>query len=335
MQRQSSTVRQDGPALRALACIMLLALPWQAGAGVAVYQAVVPLAGATEADRSAAFGDALRTAAVRASGQSDAGSSPVIAAAAADPQRYVQQYSTTADHMLKVGFDARAMDQLLQQARLPFWPLERPVTVVLLVVPSVAGGERAVLASERVPERTVIERAALARGLPIAWPQQSVAAAQVRAVLAGTQGAAAPEAWGGQALLAGAGSGAIVAWRFIENRQSALADGDLKRGVDLAADTLAARYAPPSSRGSSTIAVRVGGIEDLRAYAGLVNYLESLSIMRAVVVQGLADRVVSLDLTLRGDLELLRRVVALDNHLTPAGAPGPEAAPGPDFTYLP
>jgi uncharacterized protein len=314
---------------------MLLAVPWQAGAGVAVYQAVVPLAGPTEADRSAAFGDALRTAAVRASGQRDAGSSPVIVAAAADPQRYVQQYSTTADHMLKVGFDARAMDQLLQQARLPFWPLERPVTVVLLVVPSVAGGQRAVLASERVPERTVIERAALARGLPIAWPQQSVAAAQVRAVLAGTQGAAAPEAWGGQALLAGAGSGAIVAWRFSEGGRFALADGDLRVGVDLAADTLAARYAPPSSRSISTIAVRVGGIADLRAYAGLVNYLESLSIMRAVGVQGLADRVVSLELTLRGDLELLRRVVALDNHLAPAGAAGAEAAPGPDFTYLP
>jgi hypothetical protein len=237
--------------------------------------------------------------------------------------------------MLKVGFDARAMDQLLQQARLPFWPLERPVTAVLLVVPSVAGGQRAVLASERVPERIEIERAALARGLPIAWPQQPVAAAQVRAVLAGSQGAAAPDAWGGKALLAGVGSGGNVAWRFVENRQSALADGDLRRGVDLAADTLAARYAPPSSRNISTIAVRVGGIEDLRAYAGLVNYLESLSIVRAVGVQGLADRVVSLDLTLRGDLELLRRVVALDSHLAPGAAAGAEAASGPDFTYLP
>jgi len=335
MQRQPRTVRKDGPALRALACVMLMALPWRAGADVAVYQAVVPLSGTTEADRSAAFGDALRSAAVRASGQRDAGSSPVIAAAAADPSRYVQQYSTTADHLLKVGLDARAMDRLMQQARLPFWPLERPVTVVLLVVPSVAGGQRAVLSSERVPERVEVERAALARGLPIAWPQQPVGAAQVRAVLAGTQGAAAPGAWGGKALLAGLGSGGPVAWAFSDGGQPARADGSLQQGVDLAADTLAARYAPPSSRGTSTVAIRVGGIEDVRAYAGLVDYLESLSLVRAVGVDGLMDRVVSLHVTLRGDLELLRRIAALDTHLTPAGAAGADGAQASDFNYAP
>ena len=335
MQRQPRTVRKDGPALRALVCLMLLAQPWRAGADVAVYQAVVPLAGATVADRNAAFGDALRAAAVRASGQRDAGSSPVIAAAAADPSRYVQQYSTTPDHMLKVGFDAGAMDRLLQQARLPFWPVERPVTVVLLILPSVAGGQRAVLASERVPERVEIERAALLRGLPIAWPAQAVGAEQVRAALTGTQGAVPSGDRGGRALLAGIGSGGPVAWAFTDGGRSVRADGGLRDGVDLAADTLAGRYAPASSRGTSTVAIRVGAIEDVRAYAGLVDYLESLSLVRAVNVAGLADGVVSLDVTLRGDLELLRRIVALDSHLTPAGSSGADGATAADFDYAP
>jgi len=332
MQRQPRTVRKDGPVLRALVCVVLLALPWRAGADIAVYQAVVPLAGATEADRSAAFGSALRTAAVRASGQRDAASSPVIAAAAADPARYVQQYSTTPDRMLKVGFDARALDRLLQQAQLPFWPLERPVTVVLLVVPSVAGGQRAVLASERVPERLEVERAALARGLPIAWPQQAVGVAQVRALLTGGPGAPAPDAWGGRALLAGVGSGGSIAWAFTGGGRAVRSDGGLQDGVHLAADALAARYAPPSSRGTSTLAIRVGGIEDVRAYAGLVHYLESLSLVRAVGVEGLAGNVVSLEVTLRGDLELLRRIAALDTHLVPAA---PDGAPAADFDFAP
>ncbi len=183
MHRQSRTVIKGGPALRALACCILLAQSWAAAAEVSIYEAVVPLAGSTAADRNAGFGDALRSAAVRASGRSDAGSNPVVAAAAADPSRYVQQYSTTADRMLKVGFNARAMDALMQRAQLPFWPVERPVTVVLLVVPSVAGGQRAVLASDRVPERAEVERAAVARGLPITWPQSTVDAQQVRAQL--------------------------------------------------------------------------------------------------------------------------------------------------------
>jgi len=335
MQRSPITIRTDRPALRAFACTLLLALPIRAGADVAVYQAVVPLAGATEADRNAGFGEALRTAAVRASGQRDAGSSPAVAAAAADPARYVQQYSTTADRMLKVGFDARAMDRLLQQAGLPFWPLERPVTVVVLVLPSVAGGQRAVLASERVPERVAIERAALARGLPIAWPQQAVTAAQVSALIAGSPGNIAVESLGGRTLLAGAGSGGQVSWRYTDGGQSARADGSLQDGINLAADTLAGRYAPASTRGTSTVAIRVGRIADIKAYAGLLDYLQSLSLVRAVGVAGLDRQVVSLDVTLRGDLELLRRIVALGEHLQPAASSGTDGLQPPDFEYAP
>lgn len=318
-----------GAALRVVACVLLLAASLRAGADVAVYQAVVPLAGTTEADRNAAFGDALRTAAVRATGQRDAGSAPAVAAAAADPARYVQQYSTTPDHMLKVGFDARAMDRLLQQAGLPFWPLERPVTLVLLVVPSVAGGQRAVLASERVPERVELERAALARGLPIAWPEQPVSAAQVRAAMGGDDGADS------QYVLTGVGSGGSIAWRFAGAGESARVDGTPRDGANLAADALAARYAPASSRGTSTVAIRVGGIADVRSYAGLLEYLKSLSLVRAVGVSGLDDREVRLDVTLRGDLGQLRRIAALDTHLKPAAAAAPDGATAPDFTYQP
>ncbi len=74
-------------------------------------------------------------AAVQASGRPEAASAPRVVAAAAEPDSYVQQYSTTADRMLKVGFDARAMEQLLQQAGLPLWPAERPATLVLLFMP--------------------------------------------------------------------------------------------------------------------------------------------------------------------------------------------------------
>jgi hypothetical protein len=124
-----------------------------ARADVALYQASVPLKGATAADRAAGFGEALKVAAIRATGRRDAAASPRITSAAADPTPYVQQYSTTSDRMLKVGFDARAMEQLLQQAGLPLWPSERPVTTVLLFTPAVAGGARAVTAADRPPER--------------------------------------------------------------------------------------------------------------------------------------------------------------------------------------
>ena len=340
MRNSTFTTRLVVPALAALACMLLLAAPVPAVADVSVYQATVPLKGNTEADRSAAFGEALKSAAVRASGRRDAGSNATIVAAASDTTRYVQQYSTTSDRMLKVGFDAKAMDRLLQQAGLPLWPLERPATQVLLVTASAAGGARAIVEGERVAERAEVERAARDRGLPISWPRGTVDAAAVRAMVAGGAAGAAASA-GSRPVLAGVASGGSVSWRFVQPGQTATAAGTLQDGVNLAADSLAARYAPPSTRGMSSLTVRVGGMEGVRAYAGLLEYLKSLSLVRNVEVEEMADGVVTLKLAVRGDLDVLRRIAAMDDRLQSgdrAGAEGggaEEGATAVDFTFKP
>jgi len=300
----------------------LLLLPAAVFAEVALYQAAVPLQGATEAHRVAAFGEALRIAAVRASGRPQAATNPIVVAAARDPSRYVQQYSVTAERVLKVGFDGRGVEQLLQQAGLPLWPAERPTVRVELFVPAVAGGTRAVLASERPPERAEIERAAQQRGVPLDWPQQVIDLAHARN----------PPVSAAGAVLFGVNSGAQIDWRFLHAGQGKQGQGDAAAGVDLAADTLAARYAPASTLGLSTQTVRVGGVTDLRAYAGLLEYLQSLSLVRAVSVDGLAGATVRLQLSVRGDLDLLRRIAALDTHLRATEPPG---AAGTDFTWQP
>lgn len=322
------------PALVSLACLVLLLTAVPAAAEVSVYQSVVPMKSNSAADRSAAFGEALVSAVVRASGRRDAGSNSVIAAAASDPQRFVQQYSTTPDRYLRVGFDAVAMDRLLQQAGLPVWPLERPVTQVLLVVDSVAGGTRAIVEGERTPERSAVERAAQARGLPIAWPRGTVNAATVRTMVAGDSGGSS--ASGSRPVLAGTGTGDRLSWRFSQPGQTAVADGTAATGVDLAADSLATRYATPATRGTSTFTVRVAGAGDVQAYAGLLEYLESLSLVRGIAVEEMTAEVVTLRLAVRGDLELLRRIAALDGRLQPTTpSPAPEGAAPVDFTYQP
>ncbi len=220
-----TNVVTEGPArnfARGLLCLLLLASPLAWG-DVALYQAAVPLKSTAEADRAAAFGEALKIAAVRASGRRDAGDAAAIAAAAADPSRYVQQYSTTTDRMLKVGFDGRAMEQLLQQAGLPLWPSERPTTTVLLFVPAIAGGARAVTAAERPPERLEIERAAQVRGVPVTWPAETVdaAAARARATSAGVAGA----------VLLGTAQAGGYDWTFGHAGQSARGQGGPAAGL--------------------------------------------------------------------------------------------------------
>jgi hypothetical protein len=290
--------------------------------GDSLYRATVPLKGTGAADRAAAFGEALKVAVVRASGRAEAARAPRVVAAAADPSSYVQQYSTTPDRMLNVGFDSRAMDQLLQQAGLPWWPAERPAVTVYLFTPSVAGGARALTASDRVPERIEVERAAQARGVPVAWPAAAIDAATARARLGSDRAA-----------LLGVGASGIYEWVFAHAGQTLRTEGGAAGAVTLAADALAARYAPASTRSSSAVLLRVGGLADVRDYAALTRYLEGLSLVRELSVRQLQRDSVQFELQVRGDSDLLRRIFALENRLVPAGETPAGAAGVVDFVW--
>jgi hypothetical protein len=302
MRRRPISCFRPAPRLiTALLCGVAL-LPATAGAAdVPLYQVQVPLAGAAEADRAAGFALALQAVAVRVSGRGEAATNATIAAA--DPTRYVQRYSTTADRRLSVGFDSRAVSGLLQQAGLPFWAAERPLTLV-----EAPGGDRA-----------EGERAAQWRGLPVQW----------------TDAAPPREPAAARASLRGVPNGAGYDWTFSHAGQTVQGRGSLADGINLAADTLAARYAPPSSRGNSTLALRIAGVGDLRAYAGLLTYLGRLSIVREASVDALEGELLRLKVTMRGDRELLGRIAAMDGRLQPATTdPGAPDA-GADFLYQP
>lgn len=282
----------------ALLCVTTLTAPAGARADVQTFEVSVPLKGASAEDRAAGMSAALRAVAVKASGRREAADSPVVNGA--NPAKYVQRYSTTTDQMLKVGFDGRAVEQLLQQAGLPLWPAERPVTVI----------------QAPVTDPAAMEAAARWRGLPIEW----------------SSGGAAPAA--ARALLSGVPSGSGYAWTFTHDGRSVQAQGSAPDGIQLAADTLAARYAPPSTRSTSDLTFKVGGMDDLAAYAGLLAYLRGLSLVRAVAVESLDGTVVTLRAVVRGDRELLGRIAALDGRLQPA-PPGAEGAAAADFVFQP
>jgi uncharacterized protein len=302
MRIPSCSVTHGVPALTA-ALAFIAALLWSACAlaQVRLYEVSVPLQGTTEADRATAMAEALKAVAVRASGRREAADHPAISGAS--PSKYLQRYSTTADRKLKVGFDGRSIEQLLQQAGLPLWPAERPLTLV----------------TAPVTDPTVVEAAAEWRGLPIVWSTGEVTATSS----------------GARATLTGVPSGAEFAWTFSHDGRTAEARGSAQAGIHLAADTLAARYAPASTRSSSSLSLRIGGMDDLADYAGLLEYLRSLSLVRDVEVESLDGAVVRLRMVVRGDRELLGRIAALDGRLQPGAAADAGAEPAVDFVYQP
>ncbi|MGI9245871.1 MAG: DUF2066 domain-containing protein [Steroidobacteraceae bacterium] len=304
-----------------LALLVVAMLGSAARAEMAVYQAQVPLPAEAGADRTAALGEALKVAAVRASGRADAANSPKIEAAAASPAAYVQQYSTTPDRMLKVGFDARAMDSLLLQAGLPLWPAERPTVTVYLY--RAGDGAQPLTAADRSPERIEAERAAQARGVPIAWPIEAVDVATARA-----------RSGGNMATLVGAAAGGGYDWSFAHAGQTTRGQGSVTQGVGFAADELARRYATPATGSVAKFGLRIGGLNGVRDYAALTQYLEGLSLVRDVAVRELGRDAALVDLAVRGDRQLLARIFALDGRIVPApAASGADSAAAVDFVW--
>ena len=298
MRPLPSLARQHGYLLAAVLVIATLLPRGGAAAEVPLYEVKVPLRGTGEAERTAAFADAMKAVAVRVSGRREAAENAAFATA--DPARHVQRYTSGTDRTLTVGFDGASIDRLLQQAGLTYWAAERPLTLVDVAA----------------DDRTAAIDAAQWRGLPIAWQSGAVALGPAQAVLKGVP------------------NGAQFDWSFSHAGETVQGHGSLADGIHLAADTLAARYAPASSRGSSSLVLRVAGIEDVRAYAGLLGYLDSLSLVRSVAVEALEGSVLRLRVVVRGDRELLGRIAALDAKLQPA-ARGADTTPDADFSFEP
>lgn len=316
--------------------LVLAAAICQAGvaAEVPLYKVTVPLKGGTEADRNAALGEALRVVVVRASGRQDAAGNAAVDASAARANRLVQQYSATPDQQLKVGFEATTIDGVLHDAGLPAWPSERPLTLVLLPANPAAPGGRVLRAGESSTGRSQIEQAALARGVPLAWPVAEASVDTLRAQLdsSGVEGAARAAGTSADAVLLGRPAGEQIEWTLVHAGDRSQRRGSAADGAHLAADTFAALYATAATRSLTTVNVRIDGVESLQAYAGLMQVLESLSLVREVAVSEVDRASVRLTLTLRGDLELLRRVAMLTPSLRPATTSDPA---GPQFVYLP
>jgi hypothetical protein len=191
-----------------------------------------------------------------------------------------------------------------------------------------------VIEGDSPANREQVEQVAQLRGVPLTWAQPGIDASQLQAQASDAQLPALAAAVGAQAVLVGVRSGNGFNWTLSHAGQRAERQGQLQDGIHLAADTFAARYAPASTRGTSTVSIRIGGIGDVASYAIVTKYLDSLSLVRSIDVDELAGDVVKLRVALRGDLELLRRIVGLGGPLR-ASTSDPAATSTVDFTYAP
>jgi uncharacterized protein len=297
----------------------------RAAGGAEIYQVTVPVADRSEAAQTAAFQMALKVVLIRVTGRRGADEDPALAPLVGNARRYVQQYRAAADKQLWVAFDGPALERWLTQNNQPVWGQERPPIYVWLTEQTTPAGTL-VTGADTSELKHDIDAEADTRGITLIWP--SAADLQKNnldyAGVNNTPPAALLEIGrrsGGEAALVGhasnATSAASVRWTLVFQDRSSEVSGALE-GVDRAADIYAAQFA--ASGGIVPVDIEVSGINDLKDYAGVQAYLESLSFVSRVGVLSLSGDTVRFHLMTRGGAESLQHALALHDRLQPGGA---------------
>lgn len=277
---------------------------------VELYQATAPVSDRSEAAHTAAFQAALKVVLVRVTGRRTADEDPVFAPLVNNARRYVQQYRSAPDNQLWVAFDGSAIERWLTQNGQPLWGRERPSTFVWLSVQngSTAG---AVLSADDTSElKQAIDDAAAVRGIPLVWPTAAVAASALSAPAEMGHRAGAEAVLVGRANNGTATAG--VRWTLLFQDRSSEFSGALE-GINHAADLYAGLFAASGSL--APVEIDVSGVADLRDYANVQTYLESLTFVSHVGVQALTGDTVRFRLTTRGGIEPLQHAIALNGRL--------------------
>jgi uncharacterized protein len=218
------------------------------------------------------------------------------------------------------------VERAVTDAGVPLWGHERPTTLVLL---SSGEGARATLVTSASSGelKQAVTRAATQRGLPIVWPDPT-RPVNVADITSGTpervRAAAAPYAT--DAILVGiapasATPGSLVRWTLIQDQESSQWRGPAEEGPQGAADWLARSFSTQAVGADvALVAIAVSGVSDLRAYAAITDYLQSLSLVRELAVDEVAGDSVIYRARVVGGSERLARAIGLGARLEPLDA---------------
>jgi len=174
--------------------------------------------------------------------------------------------------------------------------------------------------------KAAIDATAAYRGVPLVWPSTADlqrSRLDYAAVSGGAPSTLVDTARraSGEGVLVGRANGtsaaANVRWTLLFEDRSSEFSGPLE-GVNRAADLYAELFA--ASGNLVPIDMEVTGIGDLREYANVQTYLESLTFVSHVTVVALTGDTIRFRLVSRGGADSLQRTLALNGRLQPVAA---------------
>ncbi len=298
----------------------------------AMYEGSTLVNSQNTAERNVALPNALVQVLVKISGRRDAAQAArgqlAIAAKIAQDVRYTAESQTINGapiyrQKLTAHFPRDAVDAIVAGSGLPVWPSPRAPIVLWLVIDD-GHGARMVGTAHVNAVKSLTDRA-FDRGIGVLLPAASPAenAVALAAVAQPQAVATASASYGSPVQLVGKLARSAAGW----NAQWVLLDGGaelarwsetnpdarlaMANGADGAADALARKYARMAAGGpAGTFTVEIDGVRNGDDYVRAMGYLESIGIVRKIVLLGANDARLRMQLELATGIEGLRSVLA-------------------------
>ena len=274
-----------------------------------LYDVEVPVASQSSSDTQAAAARGFATVLTRITGLEDIPRNPVVAAALENPERFYARYrfvrrpsgvdgAVDQHTILEIGFDPRAVQDLVRSAALPLWSANRPRVLAWIVMDAAATR----IATNRDSSEWVrtIEARGRDRGVPMQLPLMDLEDRERisdSTILGGfsEQILRASERYGTQYVLVARiwtddgglwrGTGSLM----FEGRQADFAyEGETRdlvgtKLIDAVADELVQRFVVFGLH-TAGINIWVSGITAVSDYGSLLRYLQSLEFIDRVDV---------------------------------------------------
>jgi hypothetical protein len=315
-----------------------------------LYSASVELLSQDESARHAAYARALLQVLKQLTGQTNAGSHPVVRGALADASKWVntsQQSSLPSDSEgntlvggdpvfkanLRVSFDPQAVDSLIAAAGYHYWTGERPKPILWLSIDD-GRGPRLVTAKQLNVIKSLADRG-VQRGMRFLVPQgsaQELAALPLVVRLDGKALMPLNARYQNNTLLLGNIYRSVSGWSAwwslwqdgVELGRWPMTDADARKviasGADYASDFFAKRDSSPLDAGrSGAVMMEVVSITSLDDYVRVMTFLQTHASIRSVVVLMATPDKLRLQVDLRSGVNAFRGLMRSSGVLQPLG----------------
>jgi len=325
-----------------LAVLSFIAMPVAAVTVPGLYSVEVPVESSRPKDLAKGYSDGLSRVFVRVSGTRDVLSQEGVQALLNDAESLLQSYqylrSEEKGNRLQMAFGAVGVNKALASVNAPVWGANRPLVLAWIAVQS--GGSRTLLHKAEDPPtpspwRQAFMAAAADRGLPVSLPP--AAFADRRELMSDIWGQftsnvrAASEELSHDLIslvrVSRSGDEWRAGWVFdgmeLGGAEQSVTASDPQALATAVigewADTFASRYAVDGSEvgESPQVDIVLHGIDGFEDYAGVNRALKNLSPVESADATHTENEKVTLRVTFSGEIEQLKRYIALDPRLIP------------------